>query len=172
MVTVAILATGVTTHAADFSAGTINSFKRIGLTFGLKAQDGSVNRFSLNCDFEGVLSGYRSSVGVVGSYIIDFPLVTLRPDENGSEIKVFAGPGLAIGRVYDDKTGKRLMGGLAGEAGIRFSFNTLPIDIDILFSAILGGTLELAYKQNSTFQLYRNGLRNSWMPEIRLEYRF
>ena len=90
--------------------------------------------------------------------------------QDGAEMKLFAGPGLAVGYGKDFKAGNGYFFGLKGKVGIECSFER-RVTVSACISPILGMHV-IPYDEYLSLKYYRNGIFYSPIPEIGIKYRF
>lgn len=88
----------------------------------------------------------------------------------GTQIRYFAGPGVAGGLAKDMKAGKGIVFGLKGRVGTELLFKR-KIGLSISLAPVIG--MHISAKEGSAnLRLYRNGLLYGAIPEISLKYSF
>lgn len=155
-------------YGQKVEAGVKSSPKSFGAVLDIRGKQ-TTSRMEICADLYRVLDGSCSSPGYRIGYQMSFPLI----DKALSECCQFlfeAGPGMTAGYVRDGNKALGLMGGLSGIAVIDLIFN--KITISCAANAVLGFHLNYQNSESGTLELYINGLKQAWMPEISIKYRF
>lgn len=129
----------------------------------------TTSRVFICADLYNVLDGTYTSPGYRAGYYMSFPLITKELSDD-CHFAFEAGPGMTAGLVRDAKKDRGVMAGLSGIAAIDLIFKKITITCSAM--AILGFHLDYENSETGTLELYLNGLKQSWMPEISIKYRF
>lgn len=88
----------------------------------------------------------------------------------GTQIRFFAGPGIAGGLAKDMKAEKGIIFGLKGRIGTELLFKR-KIGLSMSLAPVIG--MHISAKEGyANLRLYRNGLLYGAIPEISLKYSF
>ncbi len=149
--------------------GIVQSYSRIGLYYEHATKDGSFMSWSLCTETAEMFSGRTPIPGMSVSFGWNFILSEIKTSE-GNRIIFFAGPGVSSGMCRDFKSPPGFFFGLQGRAGIcmRCARN---VDISANLAPVIG--LHSIVNDEAIFmKYYKNGLMRSFIPEIRIGYRF
>lgn len=168
----------------EISAGLFNSAKGFGLSLILPAKDNdSFESFDVYADIYGFPTGraaYYPGIKVQALHNVVLDAKTL-PSYNRF---IYTGIGACAGYVRDYEKFSRWetgpaylimnMGGIvciSGAAGIRWDFSRVVLDLSLQADA--GFYMRRHETQgNMIFQLYKNGLYNSFYPQFKIMWKF
>lgn len=151
---------------SHISLGTIHSFRGIGFCTQIGA--GDFHSVAVAADLTDIINGKASTPGVRISYHYDMT-VHDGTTRQGYSFRIYAGPGIAQGYVRSLDNRKGYMAGLSGAAGA-----TLDMGRNISLSAEFQADAALIFKNRYTqyMSLYEAGFKHSYIPYIRIQYRF
>ena len=148
------------------AAGTIHSVQGVGLCadFG----SGEFHSIAFTADLIDILNGRASTPGLKCTYHYNMPFLC-RETRSGYTYCIYAGPGIAQGYVRNLDGHPGYMAGISGDIGGR-----IMLGHNIMLSLEFQGDLALLFKNRniSNMSLYTNGLRHSYYPYLRIQYRF
>lgn len=149
----------------DFALGSIHSPKGVGLCADLDHESGAFDSFSLTADLIDILDGKSSTPGVKATYHHNLVL----KDWAEGKYELYAGPGIALGRVRDMHNHFGMMAGLSGDAGLRVHcFHSIMVSLEWQVDF----ALQFKNRFNPDMSLYSAGFRHSYYPHLRLQYCF
>lgn len=149
-------------------AGVITSARSFGAVVDIRGRQ-TTSRVVICTDLYNVLDGTYPSPGYRAGYYMSFPLITKELSDD-CRFAFEAGPGMTAGFVRDAKKDRGVMAGLSGIAAIDLIFKKITISCSAM--AILGFHLDYRDSNTGILELYHNGLKEAWMPEISIKYRF
>lgn len=175
-----LLGTGTVAYAQN-ALGSFQSMKGLGLTYENSVGQNTFNNYTIYADMYGVLTGRTDQLGFKASF--SRCNIFLSKDVRGTNIKLFAGPGVSLGYVKDFEKGNlkeiiplsRNRGftmGVTGSVGIRAD---LPRNLILDASLTMECGVHLRQNENGdgkVTSLYMNGLIRSAYPQIGLLYNF
>ena len=164
-------------------AGTLHSPKGVGATVLLQSRSGrEMDIFTLRTDFYGLLAGRTRDVGGCIVYTHDYVLWDLEGEDY--RLRLHAGAGAQLGYVHDFEKGffsateRRLVrnaGGMAsatGNVGLCVDLGR-RLTMDVSFSVAPGVHLRADRNTGALLvSFYRNGVIQSYIPQLNLMYRF
>ena len=150
-----------------FTAGMFHSLKGIGGCF----RFGELNSLSVYADMEEVYAGRALYPGLRVSYLRPLALAEKKASD-GSVFTFYAGPGVTGGYLRDKGEWYDIMAGISLGAGV-----TVGLRERFLLSLELEGTAALLVSKNTLLdtwgmRMYRNGYRQAFYPQLKIEYRF
>ena len=90
--------------------------------------------------------------------------------DDGNNVSLFAGPGLAAGYCTDYKGADGIMIGLKGKIGVECNFKR-NVTVSTSLAPIIGSHIVLK-NGGVEMKYYRTGLQYALIPEIGIKYRF
>lgn len=152
------------------SVGATFSFTGIGICYEHSlAKENSFVQVNLRAETPEVFIGRQNMPGCSASFTWNIILKELlSPD--GNTIKVFAGPGAAIGWGHDFKERDGLFFGLKGSLGVECDFSR-NVTLSASIAPVVGPHIVFHY-DHLTMRYYRNGIQYALVPEIGIKYKF
>lgn len=151
------------------SIGTAYSYNGVGILYELNRNDDCFMEINLQAELGEVLMDRTDIPGISASFTRNYILRTWKSDE-GNNIRLYAGIGAIAGYANDFKRKAGPFFGIKGKAGIDCHFPR-RVRISLALSPIIGCHLTYGTKYQK-MEYYRNGLLNSFMPEIGICYMF
>ena len=160
----------VSSHAQPKSVGLTSSFKGFAISY--EHYIPKTNMFwemSLAADVSEAFL-YRTTYPGISLSMTWNQIFSSWELKDGTTMRLFAGPGVAVGYGNDFKTSHGYFFGLKGRAGVECQFERRVI-ISACISPILGMHM-IPHSEYLALKYYRNGLFYSLVPEIGIKYRF
>ena len=150
----------------DWSLGGTFSLRGVGLGAERSSESGAAfESFSLTLDLIDILDGTASTPGLKATYHHNL----IVQDFQAGKYVLYLGPGLTAGRVRDTRGHLGLMAGLSGDAGLRMQCLhsiTLSVEFQLDFA------LQFKNRIRPDMSLYATGIRNAYLPYVKIQYRF
>ena len=169
-----VLTCGICLHAGARSAYTVGVYqspKGFGLSGSVQRGPSDFHTLMVYADITGLPFGKTGDLRTGFKAVYAHPQVLGHFDGRGGDALFYLGPGCSLGRVRD--LGQHqfgFCGALCACAGFRMECRG-RLRLDIGICAELG--LRMLRKQGNTeISLYRNGLLQTVLPQIRFEYAF
>lgn len=169
MVLVLFLALSFKMTGQDSAIGMFSSGRSAGICVEFGYINGSHSMIRTYADLYKVLNGKYNAPGVKSDYHLLFTVAEWKYAGNYS-VDLETGPGVLIGYVRDKDQHKGLAAALSGMILVNFKFNRISITAGL--SAALGMHVNIETKVKEKMDIYANGLREAWMPEICIKYCF
>lgn len=164
-------------------AGTLHSPKGVGATVLLHARNGrEMDIFTVRTDFYGLLAGRTRDVGACFTYSHDYLLWDLEGDD--FLLRLHAGAGGQLGYVHDFEKGffsatersllrnPGAMASVTGNVGLCIDFSA-RLSLDVSFTVAPGVHVRAERHTGALLvSFYRNGVIQSYIPQVNLMYRF
>ena len=156
-------------HAQPKALGTSYSFNGPGITY-----EHYLNpECFINADIRAEMLAYfmdrTDSPGVSASLSCSF-IINEWSSRNNNTIRLFAGPGVAIGMAHNFRKDMGYFFGLKGCIGAECRFDR-HISLSLSLNPVLGSHMVLR-EEHLEMKYYRNGLINTILPEIGIKYTF
>lgn len=171
----------IPSSAQSTAVGMFNSLKGIGLTLEIPRGENDFTTLVSYVEMYGIPTGRCDKPGFKVRCSHDFIFRQYRHDSTAFQL--YAGPGVTAGYMRDYEVGRRIdnaltlmrnpgiMAALCGSLGCRFSFEG-RIDLDLSVCADIGIHARRAESRyNIDVRLYRNGLLQSFYPELSILFR-
>ena len=151
---------------SHISLGTIHSFRGIG--FCTQIGSGDFHSVAVVAYLTDIINGKASTPGVRITYHYDMTIHD-GTTRQGYPYRIYAGPGIAQGYVRSLDSRKGYMAGLSGAAGV-----LAELGRNVSLSAEFQADAALIFKNRYTqyMSLYKAGFKHSYIPYIRIQYRF
>lgn len=168
LLSVAFLHMGVT-HAQPKALGTDYSFSGISISYEHQRNEECFIHVALKTELSEVMMNRTDTPGISASFTCNFILDKWK-SRNGNDIRLFFGPGIAVGSARDFKEEPGWFFGLKARGGVECEFSR-NICISASLSPIIG--VHMILLENSMkMQYYRYGLLNMIIPQIGIKYLF
>lgn len=126
---------------------------------------------TLRSDFQDLIDGKSEVPGVVGSFAVHYPAKEWKT--RLGKVKWLIGPAVSVGYVRDSERSHGFMSSIGCSTGACFSFNGSPFVISACLTGEIGvHALRGRDLHDIKLQLYSNGLKRAWMPELTISYGF
>ncbi len=153
--------------SAQSYLGTYYTFYRSGISYDKLIDDNVFWEISLGVDYGNSVLRQSRAPGVAATFTYNF-IVSDWKHPGGGESRLYAGPGVTVGLLKEENYG--LMLGLSGAIGYEYEFN-FPIVLGISVLPTLGVHIKDDTDSGGMLMdLYRNGLRWSFCPQVTLKY--
>ena len=149
--------------------GIMSSPRSAGIALLLSGKGGSRSLIRTYVDLYKVIDGTCKSPGYKIDYHILYPLFD-RSCPDGLSFHLSAGPGVTAGYVRDRGKEIGAAAGLSGVVSIAIVFRSVTVSAG--FSAALGCHMNFSNIHENTLEFYKNGVYQSYIPEITIRYRF
>lgn len=166
----------IQSHAQRTSFGVYNSLKGIGAEVEIPNGGNEFTSLVAFAEIYGIPTGRCDKPGVKVRFSHNYVFKTF--EEESTVFMLYAGPGVSAGYMRDFEVGRRIdktltltrnpgvMAALSGSFGCRFSFES-RIALDLSFTADLGIHARRDEElHNIDVRMYRNGLMQSFYPEL------
>lgn len=158
-----------TSHAQRNSVGTSWSLAGIGITYERYSSEDAFAQVAVQVDLGETFIGRVVYPGLCSSFTWNLVFAEIE-SRNGTPITFFAGPGITAGISKDFAGPKGLFFGLKGRAGMQCIFER-GINISLSLAPVLGIHLSKT-DENFITRTYKNGILQTFLPEIGISYRF
>ncbi|MGM9742305.1 MAG: hypothetical protein ACI3ZC_04535 [Candidatus Cryptobacteroides sp.] len=149
--------------------GVISSPRSAGIALLLSGKGENRSLIRTYVDLYKVIDGTCETPG----YKVDYHMLYRVCDRKFSDdfsLNLSAGPGAAAGYVHDKGKNRGLGLGLSGAFIMALEFRSVTLAAGI--SAILGCHVSSSRLHDKTLDFYKNGVYQSYIPEITISYRF
>jgi len=156
--------------AGDYSVGSFQSPKGIGLSVEYDTRGVILNSYTLYADLYGIPTGKYGKPGVKFVFTHYNLLGEIESDDISTGFWI--GPGMSLGCVRDfGKEGRFCNCATVNcAAAVRFEY-LRRLNVEIGFNLELG-ICGLRNGSDYEISIYNNGIRESWYPHIKLMYQF
>lgn len=169
LVAVALLALHTHAMAGDLSAGIFNSPRGFGISLDYYATEDIYNTYIVYADMYGIYSGTYRNSGVKFIYLHYNRLGGI--DTDYAAYGLFLGPGASTGYVRDfdsEKFGFTLTADIALALRAQFPKN---FDLELAMMVEMG-FIARDFEGKTQLDIYGNGLRQVFLPTLKIMYRF
>ncbi len=152
--------------SAQSYIGTNYSFYRSGATFGKAIDDDAFWEVGIGVEYGNSVLRQSRQVGGVATFTYNFIVKDWQHKDGGSS-RLYAGPGVILGMVKAEHYG--MLMGLMANIGYEYEFD-FPLVLGIGVLPTLGTHICNDSGEGTLMELYKNGLRWSFCPQISIKY--
>lgn len=166
---VVLLMTAGLSSAQPKSAGISFCFSGTGISYEHSLADGNFLEMMLKTETSEAFLGHKGGLGGSASFTWNIVFKEWQTVD-GCPVRMFAGPGVAIGFGPDYKAPPGLFYGLKGRFGVEF-LSRRGVCVSACIAPVLGQHI-IWWDDAARMKYYRNGLLYGLAPEIGIRYIF